>query len=75
MLTKKDLQAISAVVDDRLDKKLDQKFEEKLKPIKQDLKSIKRKLDDTIGVFDRDFRNHHVRLQQLEEKVGVRLVM
>ena len=67
MLTKKDLQQIGGVVDERLDKKLD----EKLEPIKKTLKKINKKLDTAIKVFDRDFNYHHRRLNQLEEKAGV----
>ena len=76
MLTKKDLQQIGTVIDERLDKKLDEKLDskldEKLKPIKTSLKKIEKKLDVTIKVFDRDFNYHHRRLVQLEEKVGLK---
>jgi tetrahydromethanopterin S-methyltransferase subunit G len=64
MLTKKDLKHIGTVIDERLDKKL--------KPIKKTLKTIDKKLDTTVAVFDRDFNFHHRRLTQLEEKVGVK---
>jgi len=86
-LTKKDLQQIGKVFDERLDgrliennkdlenrfdKKLESKFEEKFKPIHKSLKRIEKKLDMTIDHFDRNFNYHHRRLDQLEEKVGVK---
>jgi len=83
-LTKKDLQSIGELMDQKLESKLEEKLEskleekleskldEKLEPIKKDLKIIKRKLNTTIRTFDRDFNYHHRRLDQLEEKVGVK---
>jgi hypothetical protein len=59
-LTTKDLENIGELMD------------EKLKPVKKDLKSIKRKLNLTIRSFDHDFNYHHRRLEKLEEKAGVK---
>ena len=62
-LTKKDIQQIGSVVDQKLDRKL--------KPIKKQLKQIKSTLDVHILQTDRQLNYHHRRLIQLEEKTGV----
>ena len=59
MLTKKDLQHIGSVVD------------QKLKPINKSLKQIHNTLDMHIRQTDRQLNYHHRRLVQLEEKSGV----
>lgn len=58
-LTKKDIQQIGSVVD------------QKLKPVKKSLKEIKNSLDMHIRQTDRHLNYHHRRLVQLEEKTGV----
>ena len=67
MLTQDDFSKIGTL----LEEKLEQKLEEKLKPIKKDLRMIRKDLSIAITQFDRQNNYHHRRLNQLEEKVGV----
>ncbi len=65
MLTQTDLNKIGQIVDEKLDaklnsefksfeSKLDSKFDQKLKPIKSDLKKIRKDLEFVVGVLDKD---------------------
>lgn len=78
MLTKKDLQNIKTVIvetfdqkfDEKFDQKFDQKFDEKNKPITQKLNRIQKTLDTHIKLTDIQLKDHHNRLENLEEKTG-----
>ena len=83
ILTQQDLQAIGNLIDEKLESKLEEKLEskleekieskleEKLKPIKRDLKSIKKTLDTTISFFDQELVDHNKRLNRVETTLGL----
>ncbi len=56
MLTKDDLQAISDLMDRKLDEKLDERFERELSPIKQELKELKGSVNLLNVKVDRNTR-------------------
>jgi hypothetical protein len=66
MLTKNDLNQISVLLDSKLDEKLD----EKLKPIKKDLKSLKRIQNEMLVTLDGEQMQQRKRIFRLEEHVG-----
>lgn len=78
-LTKKDLQAIGAIIDQKFDEKFDQKFDqkfgekfdqkfdEKFKPIKKILQDMNKKLDTTIRFFDHSIVDHEKRIKRVEK--------
>lgn len=42
-----------------------------LKPLKKDVKSIKKSLDETIAHFDKQLNYHHRRLEKLERHADI----
>ncbi len=66
MLTKQDKQFLK----DNFATKKD--LANELKPIKTDVRSIKKKLNTTIKLFDKQLNYHHRRLNQLEEHAGLK---
>ena len=70
MLTEQDLIAIEEIFDKKLDQKLDQKLDEKfkkeLKPIKSELKKIRRDLNAVIKHFDDEVWHHGKRITRIE---------
>ncbi len=70
MLNQKDLDAISAIIDqkleEKLEQKLNQKFDQKLKPIFRELRKIRRDLSITISHFDNRLYDHENRLVKVE---------
>ncbi len=64
-LTKDDLQAISDLVDERLEIKLDEKFKKELKPIKDDIGDLK----SDVKILRSDVQDLKVRVGILEADV------
>jgi len=60
MLTKNDLKQIASVVDERLEVKLEEKLESKLKPIKKDLRYIKK----TVSIIVKNYDEADVKLDR-----------
>lgn len=52
-LTQHDLNAIGNLIETKLEEKLEVKLEQKLKPIKKDLKAIRKDLNWVIGRYDK----------------------
>ena len=67
MLTKNDLNQISAL----LDTKLDAKFDVELKPIKKDIRLIKRDQKTMLDLLDKEQMQQRKRIIRLEEHAGL----
>jgi len=79
MLTKKDLQEIGKVFDERLEQKLDEKLEQKLedkleqklKPIKKDLSYLRKTLDLAIKNYDEREVKLNRRVTRIEDHLNL----
>lgn len=80
MLTQEDLIAIGNVVDKKLtqrfseqdekwNKKLDEKFKKELKPIKSELKKIRKDSNSIIKFFDNEIMGINKRVDRLEDYI------
>lgn len=71
MLTKNDLDQIGNILDKKLDEKLDSKLEAKLKPIKKDLRYLKKTVDILVERTDREETNLGKRVTRVEKHLGL----
>lgn len=58
-------------LDAKLEEKLEMKFEEKLKPIKKQLRAIKKDQKIMFNLLDREQMKQRKRIERLEEYVGL----
>jgi len=70
MLTKKDLQAISEL----MDSKFDEKFAKELRPIWKKLRKLRSDLKATINFFDSEVLHHDKRLIRIENHLNLPLL-
>ena len=67
MLTKSDLQQIGNVIDERLEAKLEQK----LKPIKKELRYIKKTVDIIAKNYDEGDVKLDTRVKKIEQRLAI----
>ena len=67
MLSQNDLQAIKGIVRNEINTQVELIIEKHLKPVKRDIRKIKKDLILVINTFDRDFLKHENRISRLEK--------
>lgn len=71
MLTKDDLRQIGILVENVVEEVVDRKLEEKLKPIKKQLRAIKKDQKIMFNFLDREQMKQRKRIDLLEDYVGL----
>ena len=66
MLTKEELEQLGQLIDQRLDVKLDQK----LKPIKKNLRAVKKTVDVMAKLLDGEQMRQRKRIDKIEDHLG-----
>ena len=67
MLSQNDLQAIKGIVRNEINTQVELIIEKHLKPVKRDIRKIKKDLILVINTFDRDYLKHDKRITSLEK--------
>ncbi|OGH20144.1 MAG: hypothetical protein A3D74_02470 [Candidatus Levybacteria bacterium RIFCSPHIGHO2_02_FULL_37_13] len=71
MLTKSDLNQIRGVVHEEVDVIMEEKLEKKLKPIKKDLRYLKKTVDLTVKNYDEGDVRLERRVKKIEAHIGL----
>lgn len=69
MLTKRDLEQIGNLMDERFakqDQRIDNRFTKELGPVRQDIRKIKKDVSTIIRTFDRDIIDLQKRTDRIE---------
>lgn len=71
MLTKSDLSQIRGVVHEEVDVVVEEKLENKLKPIKKDLRYLKKTVDLIVKNYDEADVKLERRVRKIEDHIGL----